>query len=104
MATQYDCFEGNVAVIVGGVEGIGRACALGFAGQGAKVVVADIRDEAGEELSALAARDGNSLYYKRTDATNPAAVAELRAFAEGEGAGGWPWSIALGASLSTSQR
>ena len=39
-------FDGAVSVVTGGAKGIGRACALEFAGRGSDVVVVDI-DEAG---------------------------------------------------------
>jgi NAD(P)-dependent dehydrogenase (short-subunit alcohol dehydrogenase family) len=40
----------QVVLITGGLTGIGRAAAIAFARQGAKVVVAGRRDEAGKEL------------------------------------------------------
>jgi NAD(P)-dependent dehydrogenase (short-subunit alcohol dehydrogenase family) len=46
-------FKGNVAVITGAGSGIGRACAMAFAGEGAKVVVADIAVADGEETVGL---------------------------------------------------
>jgi NAD(P)-dependent dehydrogenase (short-subunit alcohol dehydrogenase family) len=44
--------EGKVACITGAAGGIGRASARRFAAEGAHVVVADLADEAGEELAA----------------------------------------------------
>ena len=39
--------QGKIAVVTGGAQGIGRACAHHFAENGAKVVVADIDEDAG---------------------------------------------------------
>ncbi len=38
-------FDGQVAIVTGGASGIGRACALAFANEGADVVVVDIAGE-----------------------------------------------------------
>jgi len=46
-------FEDKVAVVTGGGSGIGRACALKLATQGASVVVADLR----EDLAAQVAKE-----------------------------------------------
>ena len=39
--------NGKVALVAGGASGIGRATALSFAREGAKLVVADVNDEGG---------------------------------------------------------
>lgn len=53
----------KVAVITGGAEGIGRACAVAFAQEGASVVVADRNIAAGEEAAhAIGAAGGQALF------------------------------------------
>ncbi len=44
--------QNKIAVITGGATGIGRAIALRFANEGARVVVADINDDAGQATAA----------------------------------------------------
>jgi NAD(P)-dependent dehydrogenase (short-subunit alcohol dehydrogenase family) len=51
--------EGRVAVITGGASGMGRATALRFLDEGARVVIADLNEGTGKEtLEAGAARGG----------------------------------------------
>ena len=45
--------DGKIALVTGGSSGIGRATALIFAREGAKVVVADVVVEGGEETVRL---------------------------------------------------
>ena len=59
---------GKVAFITGAGNGIGRATAILFAGEGAKVVVAEIDPTAGEETAQLA---GNETIAIRADVTDP---------------------------------
>jgi NAD(P)-dependent dehydrogenase (short-subunit alcohol dehydrogenase family) len=60
--------EGKVAVITGAGSGIGRATALRFLEEGAKVVVVDINAKAGEETVALAKQKGwGEVRFARAD-------------------------------------
>jgi NAD(P)-dependent dehydrogenase (short-subunit alcohol dehydrogenase family) len=63
-----DRLAGKVAFITGAGAGIGRATAIGFAREGARVTVAEINPTAGEETAHLA---GNSTIAIRTDVTDP---------------------------------
>jgi 3-oxoacyl-[acyl-carrier protein] reductase len=73
--------DGKVALVTGGARGIGRATALLFAREGAKVVVAD-RDEAGAKTTAAAIKseDGEALAVG-VDVTNKADVERMVAAA-----------------------
>jgi len=62
---------GKVAIITGAGTGIGRATAVLFAREGAKVAVAEIDAAAGEETAHLAGRD---TIFIRTDVTDEASV------------------------------
>lgn len=63
----------KIALITGGGSGIGRACALRFAGEGAKVCVADLDlPSANETAGQVAARGGTALAVE-VDTTNEAA-------------------------------
>ena len=59
---------GKVAFITGAGNGIGRATAILFAGEGAKVAIAEIDAGAGEETAHLA---GNEAIAIRADVTDP---------------------------------
>jgi NAD(P)-dependent dehydrogenase (short-subunit alcohol dehydrogenase family) len=56
--------DGKAAVITGGASGIGAATARLFAREGARVVIADVQDAAGE---ALAAELGAAAVYQHVD-------------------------------------
>ncbi len=61
--------NGKVCVVTGASSGVGKATALMFAREGAKVVAAGRRAKELEELSATAAREGGLIVASRTDVT-----------------------------------
>lgn len=69
--------QGKVALVTGAAAGIGRATALGFAAEGAKVVVSDIDTEGGEETVALIAEQGGNASFVRADVSKNADVEAL---------------------------
>jgi NAD(P)-dependent dehydrogenase (short-subunit alcohol dehydrogenase family) len=52
-------FHGKVALITGAGNGIGRAAAVGFADRGAKVVVVDRDQAAGEATAGILRQKGS---------------------------------------------
>lgn len=70
-------FVGKVAVVTGGASGIGRATALAFAKEGARVVVADVLTEDGEETVHLIQDGGGEAFFVRCDVSQDADAAEL---------------------------
>jgi meso-butanediol dehydrogenase / (S,S)-butanediol dehydrogenase / diacetyl reductase len=63
---------GKSALITGASTGIGRACALRFAREGARIVLADLQDEQGEALRAEIERAGGTASYVHTDVASRA--------------------------------
>ena len=68
--------EGKITIITGASSGLGRASALVFAREGAKVVLADIQDEPGEQIAQLrsnlrAVNPNEAEEYQKTAAHEP---------------------------------
>src|ERR1700737_4312737 len=59
--------EGKVALVTGALTGIGRAAAIIFAQEGAKVVVSGRRDKQGQEFAAELQGLGAEAIFVRTD-------------------------------------
>ena len=68
---------GKVALVTGGGSGIGRASALTFAREGAKVVVADVAVEGGEETVRLIQQGGGEAVFVKADVSRAAEVEAL---------------------------
>ncbi len=71
----------KVAIITGAASGIGRATAILFAQEGAKVVVADVNDEGGKETVSLISKQGGEAIFVHTDVTKFDQSEELIKFA-----------------------
>jgi NAD(P)-dependent dehydrogenase (short-subunit alcohol dehydrogenase family) len=69
-------FAGKVALVTGGAAGIGQATAEAFAAQGAKVVVSDISEAAGQAVvEGIKAKGGDAVFV----ACNVAKADEVKA-------------------------
>ena len=62
--------EGKVAIITGAASGIGAASARLFAQEGAKVCIADIDGEKGQQVATDIAASGGDIFFKRLDITS----------------------------------
>ena len=69
----------QVAIITGGASGIGRATALRFADEGAKVVIANRTQKTGEEIVSRIADAGGQAVWVRTDVSVEADAKRIRA-------------------------
>jgi NAD(P)-dependent dehydrogenase (short-subunit alcohol dehydrogenase family) len=71
--------DGKVALVTGGASGIGAACALRLAGDGASVVITDIQDEKGHAVAGEITRQGGRARYLHHDVTSEEAWVEVMA-------------------------
>ncbi len=75
--------QGKVVLVTGAAKGIGQACALLLAKEGAKVVVSDLDRAAGEAVAAKIVADGGEARFIQQDVTDeaswPAAIAATEA-------------------------
>jgi NAD(P)-dependent dehydrogenase (short-subunit alcohol dehydrogenase family) len=70
-------FDGKVALITGATSGIGKATAIAFARQGAKLVICGRREDEGAETVRLIEQAGSEGIFMRCDVTKSADVEEL---------------------------
>jgi meso-butanediol dehydrogenase / (S,S)-butanediol dehydrogenase / diacetyl reductase len=69
--------QGKVAIITGAANGIGRATAVLFASEGAKLVLADINEDGLKETLDLVKKEGGEVTGRKTDVSVEAEVKAL---------------------------
>jgi NAD(P)-dependent dehydrogenase (short-subunit alcohol dehydrogenase family) len=69
--------DGKVALVTGGSSGIGKAAALAFANEGAKVVIASRSKDKGEQVAHTISEAGGEALWVKTDVTQAAQVEAL---------------------------
>ncbi len=58
-------FKDKVVIVTGGGKGIGRACAIAFAQEGGKIVIADVDVDAGQESLHLIKKTGSEAIFTK---------------------------------------
>ena len=69
--------DGKTGIVTGSGQGIGRAIALSYAAEGARVVVSDINDEMGDETVRLITDAGGTAVFVHCDVSDEDSVKAL---------------------------
>jgi len=65
---------GKVALVTGGASGIGRATALTFAREGAKLIIADMHEDGGQQTVHMITEQGGAATFVQVDVTQATAI------------------------------
>ena len=60
-------FAGKVALVTGAASGIGRACAVAYAREGARVIVSDLQEDNGQETVRMISDAGGEAFFFESD-------------------------------------
>lgn len=71
-------FKDKVAIVTGGASGIGKGCALAFAGEGAHIVIADVNDGRAQETIFEVKALGVEAFAIQCDVSSDADIDKLR--------------------------
>lgn len=77
-------FTGRSAIVTGAAQGIGEVYARALAAEGAKVVVADLNAEKGEEVAKQITADGGTAVFHTVDVSDPESATALAEFTAAE--------------------
>src|SRR5262245_52999051 len=75
--TMPGTLSGKVALVTVGASGIGRATALTFAREGAKLVVVDLNADVGQQTVHMITEKGGEAIFVRTDVSKAVEVQAL---------------------------
>jgi NAD(P)-dependent dehydrogenase (short-subunit alcohol dehydrogenase family) len=71
------CVDGKIALVTGAASGIGRATALTFAREGAKLIIADMNVDGGQQTVHMITEQGGEAIFVRTDVSQAVEVQAL---------------------------